>query len=75
MSKILKYNIKAVRADKCIQIKELCNVCRFHRQTYYRWENILMDSSKSIPADSLKTIADYFQMPVDDLFKKQTVAA
>lgn len=70
MSNILKYNIKSIRADKSIQIKDLCNVCRFSRQTYHRWENIKMNEDKSIPADALQTIAEYLETPIDKLFKK-----
>lgn len=71
MRKQLKYNLKAIMADKSISQDEICQVCRVSRQTVYRWMNILMDSDQSIPADDLRVIASYLDVTMEDLFKKQ----
>jgi len=69
MRKVLKYNLKAIMADKSVSQDEICQVCRKSRQTVYRWMNIPMDSDQSIPGDDLRVIASYLEVSMDDLHK------
>ena len=70
MRKVLKYNLKALMADKGVSVNEVANVCRISRQTVSNWINAEMESNITIKSNHLKTIASLLGVTIESLYKE-----
>lgn len=74
MRKVLKYNLKALMADKGIMVNEVAILCRKSRQTISVWINADINSDIEIKFSHLQKIAQLLEVDVQDLIKNQVAA-
>jgi transcriptional regulator with XRE-family HTH domain len=74
MRKVLKYNLKALMADKGVSVNEVANLCRKSRQTVSNWINADINSDLEIKFSHLQNIAQLLEVEVNDLIKKPVAA-
>lgn len=68
MHNILKYNLKTLRQDQKTTCIQLATKCQITEVTYRTWENIPLDSEKSIPSDKLLLLSDLLGVAMIDLY-------
>ena len=72
-----KYSIKKILFSEIKEreslINEIIENVHCSRSTFYRWWNIGINSTESIPSDALRKIALILGMQMDDLFTEKNV--
>lgn len=80
MSKGLKYRLKSLMLANNTSFDDLAYYCRENRQkvdriTIYNWSRIGIEDKKSIPADTLRLLAQYYGMSMEDMYNTESVPA
>lgn len=71
MRNILKYNLKSLRQAQQITCLSMATKCQVTEVTYRTWENLPIDSEKSIPSDKLMVLSNLLAVSMEDLYTKE----